>query len=84
MNVKTAPKKNFGTYARIETGSMNDRSPNVMRVSPVARLLPPDLMVKIVCEKMYEPVNPPERPERRLQSPTCTAVWVGGRGVGQW
>ena len=32
--------------------------------------------VKIVCEKMYEPVKPPVRPERALEMPTVISSWL--------
>mmetsp|Transcript_35116 Transcript_35116/g.89136 ORF Transcript_35116/g.89136 Transcript_35116/m.89136 type:complete len:201 (+) Transcript_35116:282-884(+) len=70
MKVSTAPKKSLGTHETIEMGSTKRPSSTTMTTRPHTRELVPERKVKMVCEKMYEPVKPPESPESALEMPT--------------
>lgn len=59
IKVRTAPKKSLGTYETIEKGARKRRSCEVMMKAPHTRERVPVRKVKSVCEKIYEPVNPP-------------------------
>ena len=60
----------LGTHETIEMGSTKRPSSTTMTTRPHTRELVPERKVKMVCEKMYEPVKPPERPESALEMPT--------------
>eukprot|EP00964_Phaeocystis_antarctica_P152473 scaffold120351_cov57-Phaeocystis_antarctica.AAC.2 len=70
MKVSTAPKKSLGTHETSEMGSTKRPSSTSTTTRPHTRELVPERKVKIVCEKMYEPVKPPVSPERALEMPT--------------
>ena len=45
-------------------------------MSPQTRERVPVRKVKIVCEKMYDPVKPPRRPESVFEMPTVMSSWL--------
>ena len=65
-----------GAHETMEKGMRKRSSSAAMTTSPHARELVPVRKVKIVCEKMYEPVKPPVRPEMALERPTVTSSWL--------
>jgi hypothetical protein len=70
MNISVEPRKNNGTTSSILIGDAMTY-PNMMIINiPIHLEWTPVRYVKIVCEKIYDPVNPNVNPLHKLPIPT--------------
>mmetsp|Transcript_59334 Transcript_59334/g.167141 ORF Transcript_59334/g.167141 Transcript_59334/m.167141 type:complete len:241 (-) Transcript_59334:990-1712(-) len=70
------PMYEFGRNWRISSGRTKRRSSPTATTRPFSRLWTCRFALKIVCEKMYEPVPPPTSPLARLLIPIVTSSWL--------